>query len=59
MVTLEIYTDITQLTSKEFDDMARAERYAMNILGTFTSHGTISLVRVTDSMLGETTEFEY
>ena len=59
MITLETYTDTKQLVSKEFDDVAQAERYAMKILGTVTTHGSVSLVRVIDSMSGETTEFEY
>lgn len=59
MVTAQVFTDRTELATKQFDDMARAERYAMNVLGLFTSNGTICRVVVNDTMTGESNEFEF
>lgn len=62
MVTAQVFTDQygdQVIARRSFDDMAAAERYAMNVLGFESLHGTITLVRINDSMTGETGEFEY
>jgi hypothetical protein len=59
MVTIKIHTETKQLKGKEFEDIARAERYAMQILGTHSAWGIVHRVDITDTMLGETSTFEY
>lgn len=59
MIITKLFTDTTELTNKQFDDATQAERYAMAVLGTFTVHGTVCRVTVTDTMTGDTGEFEY
>lgn len=59
MVRVNIYTDNGTERVEKFYDITIAERYAMAVLGTETNNGTVTLVKVTDPMLGETTEFEY
>lgn len=60
MVTATIFFTNTDRTGTDtFDDMARAERFAMNVLGMETVSGIVCRVALTDTMLGETTDFEY
>jgi hypothetical protein len=59
MVTIKIHTETKQLKGAKFDDIEQAERYAMRILGTETSWGTICRVDVVDTMLGARSTFEF
>lgn len=59
MIKADIFTENGGHIVKQFDDITAAEQYAMKVLGVLTVAGVISLVRVTDTMLAEISEYEF
>ena len=62
MITAEVFTEEygdKRIARRMFDDITDAEQYAMKILGFESLHGVVTLVRVNDTMTGESSEFEY
>lgn len=59
MVTANFITETNATGTRQFSDIADAERFAMNVLGLDTVRGIVCQVIITDAVTGETTEFEY